>query len=61
MTFELLFLCSDRKWHPPRKIWQKNISFKSTAEVISLFSVLEFPETPMYVPSFLVFECFGIP
>ena len=37
-AFELLFLCSDRKWRPPRKIRQKKFSFKSTAEVISLLS-----------------------
>ena len=36
MAFELLFLCSERKWRPPRNIRQKKLSFKSTAEGIIL-------------------------
>ena len=39
MTFELLFLCSDRKWRPRCKIRQKKFSFKSTAEIISLYEL----------------------
>ena len=36
-AFELIFLCSEWKWRPPRKIRQKKFSFKSTAVVISLY------------------------